>query len=98
MASQSIVSAIQLAAVEKRQQRSFPLGFNRLQLLPEEDLNPVGGPDGDPGAKEVGIFRPDGTGQGKRCRDYRPVVLVPVVNSLAGLRFEKRIEVGSHRL
>lgn len=35
------------------------LRFNRLQLLPEEDLNPLGRPDGNPGAEEVGVFRPD---------------------------------------
>lgn len=43
----------------------------------EKEFDAIGGPGGDPGSEEVGIFGPDGTAQCQGSSQYGPVRFIP---------------------
>ena len=63
-----------------------------LDLLVEENLDTICGPDGDAGAEKIGVLCPDWTCQAESRGQHRPVAFVSTAQSLTGVDFKDAIE------
>ena len=73
------------------------VGAKCLGLLLEENLDSICGPDGDTGAKEIGVFRPYGTCQAESRGKHRPIAFVSTAQPLAGFGFKDAVKFGCDR-
>ena len=70
-------------------------------LCVEEDFDAAGGPDGDAGSKEVGVFGPQGAIQSQCGSKDGPIHFVTAAQAFSRLRLEKAVGMqrdGFHKL